>query len=49
MGPDSHSKDPRPPGVLNRGALVVMMQILLLVREESGLAKIIRSLWSTIY
>ena len=40
---------PRPAGVLDRGTLVVIMQILLLVREESGLAKRIRSLWSAIY
>ena len=52
MGPDSQSKDPRPAGVLDRGTLVVIMQILSLVREESELAKIvmrIRSLWGAIY
>ena len=49
MGPDSQSKDPRLAGVLDRGTLVVIMQILSLVREESGLAKRIRSLWSAIY
>ena len=49
MGPDSKSKDPRPAGVLNRGTLVVIMQILSLVREESGLDKRIRLLWSAIY
>ena len=49
MGPNSQSKDPRPAGVLNRGTLAVIMQILSLVREESGLAKRIRSLWSVIY
>ena len=36
-------------GVLDRETLVVIMQILSLVREECGLAKIIRSLWSAIY
>ena len=49
MGPDSQSKDPHLAGVLDRGTLVVIMQILSLVREESGLAKRIRSLWSAIY
>ena len=48
MGPDIQSKDPRPASVLNRGTLVVIMQILSLVREESGLDKTIRSLWSAI-
>ena len=36
-------------GVLDRGTLVVIMRILSLVREESGLAKRIRSLWSATY
>ena len=49
MGPDLQSKDPRLPGVLDRGASVVIMQILPLVREESRLAKRIKSLWSAIY
>ena len=49
MGPDSQSKDPRPAGVLDRGKLVVIMRILSLVRDESGLAKRIRLLWSVIY
>ena len=49
MGPDLQSKDPRPAGVLDRETLVVIMRILSLVREESGLAKRIRSLWSAIY
>ena len=49
MGPDSQSKDPRAVGVLDKGTLVVIMRILSLVREESGLAKRIRSLWSAIY
>ena len=40
MGPDSQSKDPRPVGVLDRGTLVVIMLILLLVREKSGITKI---------
>ena len=44
MGSDSQSKDRRPAGVLDRGTLVVIMRILSLVREESGLAKRIRSL-----
>ena len=39
MGLDLQSKDPRPAGVLDRGILVVIMRILSLVREESGLAK----------
>ena len=33
----------------NRGTLVVIMRILSLVREESGLARTIRLLWSAIY
>ena len=49
MGPDSQSKDPCLAGVLDRGALAVIMSILSLVREESGLPKRIRSLWSAIY
>ena len=49
MGPDSQSKDPRSAGVLNKGTLVVVLRILSLVIEESGLAKRIRSLWSAIY
>ena len=49
MGPNSQSKDPRPAGVLDRETLVVNMQNLSLVREESGLARRIRSLWSAIY
>ena len=47
-GPNSQSKDPHPAGVLDMGTLVVIMQTLSLVREESGLAKRIRSLWSAI-
>ena len=52
MGPDLQSKDPRPADVLDRGTLIIIiiiiiiMQIMSLVREESGLAKRIRSLWS---
>ena len=49
MGPDLQSKDPRPAGVLDTGTLVVIMQILSLVRKESGLANTIISLWSAIY
>ena len=49
MGPNSQSKDPRPAGVLDRGTWVIIMQILSVVKEESGLAKRIRSLWSAIY
>ena len=49
MDPDLQSKDTRPEGVLDRGTLVVIMRILSLVREESVLAKRIRSLWSAIY
>ena len=49
MGLDSQSKDPRPDGVLDRGILVAILRILSLVRQESGLAKRIRSLWSAIY
>ena len=44
MGPELQSKDPRPAGVFNRGTLVVIIRILSLVREESGLAKRIRSI-----
>ena len=47
MGSDSQSMDPRPAGVLDRVTLVVIMRILSLVREKSGLAKRLRSLWST--
>ena len=36
-------------GVLDRRTLVVIMRIMSLVSEESGLAKRIRSLWSAIY
>ena len=49
MGPNSITKDPRLASVLNRGTLVVIMQIVSLVREESRLAKRIRSLQSAIY
>ena len=42
QGPSSGS-------VLDRGTLVAIMRILSLVREESGLAKRIRLLWSAIY
>ena len=49
MGPDSQMNDPRPAGVLDRGTFVVIMRILSLVREESGLARRIRLLWSAIY
>ena len=49
MGPDSQSKASPPTGVLDRGTLVVIMQILPLVKEESGLPKRIRLLWSAIY
>ena len=48
-GSDSQSKDTCPAGVLGRGTLVTIMRILSLIREESGLAKRIRSLWSAIY
>ena len=49
MDPDLQNKDPRPAGGLDRETLVVIMQILSLVREEGGLAKRIRLLWSAIY
>ena len=49
MGPNLQSKDPRPAGVLDRGTLVIIMQILSLVREEIGPGKRIRSLRSAIY
>ena len=49
MGPDLQGKDPRVAGVFDRGTLVVIMQILSLLREESGLAKRVRSFWSAIY
>ena len=49
MDLESQGKEPRPAGVLDKGKLVVIMGILSLVREESGLTKKIRSLWSAIY
>ena len=49
MGPDLQSKDPAPAGVLDWGTFVAIMRILSLVREESGLARRIRLLWSAIY
>ena len=49
MGSDSQSKDPRPASVLDRWTLVIIMQILSLLRKESGLAKRTRSLWKAIY
>ena len=49
MGPDSQSKDPHQAGVLNKGTLVVIMQIMSLVRKESGLARRIGLLWSANY
>ena len=49
MGPDSQSKDPRLAGALDSGTLVGIKRILSLVREERGLAKRIRLLWSVIY
>ena len=49
MGPGLQSKDPLLAGVLDKETLVVIMQILSLVREGSGLAKRRRSLWSAIY
>ena len=44
MGRKSQSKDPPPAGVFEKGTLVVIMRILSLVRQESELAKRIRSL-----
>ena len=41
MGSDSQSKDPRLEGVLDRGTLVVIMRILTLVKEDSGIARFI--------
>ena len=49
MSPDLQSKDPHLAAVVDRGTLVVIMRILPLVREERGLAKRTRSLWSAIY
>ena len=50
MSHDLQNKDPcLLAGVLDMGTLVIIMQILSLVREESGLAKRIRSLWSATY
>ena len=49
MGPDSQNKDPQSADVLDSGTLVVIMEILSLVREESGQAKRIRLLWKAIY
>ena len=39
MGPNSQSKNPRPVCILDRGTLVIIIRILSLVREESGLTK----------
>ena len=39
MGHDLQSKEPRPAGVLDRGTLVVIMQILSLVSEGGGKIK----------
>ena len=41
MGSEWESKDPRTAGVLHRETLVVIMRILSLVREESGLADLL--------
>ena len=49
MGPHLQGKDPHLARAIDRGTLVVIMQILPLVREESRLAKRIISLWSDIY
>ena len=49
MDPKSQSKDPHPAGVLDRRILVAIVQILSLVREESGLAQRIKSIWSAVY
>ena len=46
---DSQSKDPRLASVFNRGTWIIIMRILSSVREESGIAKRIRSLWSANY
>ena len=43
MSPDLQNKDPRQVGVLDMGTLVIIMPILSLVAEESGLVKRIRS------
>ena len=43
MGPELQCKDPRPAGVLDRGTLVTIMQMMSLVNEVSDLAKKIRS------
>ena len=42
MSLDLQSKDPCPAGALDRGTLVVIIQILLLVSKGIGLAKRIR-------
>ena len=49
MGPNLQSMDSRLAGVLNKGTLVVTMQILSLVSEGSGLARRIRLYWSAIF
>ena len=49
MGLNSQGKGPCLAGVLDKGALVVIMQILSLVKEKSEIAKRIRLLWSAIY
>ena len=40
---------PSPAGILDRRTIIVIIQILLLLIEESGIAKRIISLWSAIY
>ena len=46
---ESQSKGLHLTGVHDRGTLVVIIRILPLVREGTGLAKRMRSLWSAIY
>ena len=43
MSPGCQIKDPHPAGILDRGTLVVIMRILSLVSEGSGLARRVRS------
>ena len=49
MGPDSQTKDPHLAGVLDTGTLVIIKQILSLIRQESGLTKTVRLLWSAFH
>ena len=47
--PTHRARGPHLANLLSRGTFVVIMQILLLVSEGSGLANRIRLLWSAVY